>query len=70
MTKLPLVNYKTMDKLLRKLVFSAVRQKGSHVFYKHEDGKNHNTSISFRSRFSMPPYKRNIKRSGDIDRGI
>jgi predicted RNA binding protein YcfA (HicA-like mRNA interferase family) len=39
MSKLPMVNFKTMDKLLRHLGFTAVRQKGSHVFYRHADGR-------------------------------
>ena len=39
MSKLPIANFKTMDKLLRHLGFAAVRQKGSHVFYRHPDGR-------------------------------
>ena len=39
MSKLPMVNFKTMDKILRHLGFTAVRQKGSHVFYRHADGR-------------------------------
>ena len=39
MSKLPMANFKTMDKLLRQLGFAAVRQKGSHVFYRHPDGR-------------------------------
>ena len=39
MTRLPVVDFKTMDKILRKLGFTAVRQKGSHVFYRHPDGR-------------------------------
>jgi len=35
MSKLPMANFKTMDRLLRHLGFAAVRQKGSHVFYRH-----------------------------------
>ena len=34
-----MVNFKTMDKILRRLGFAAVRQKGSHVFYRHADGR-------------------------------
>jgi predicted RNA binding protein YcfA (HicA-like mRNA interferase family) len=34
-----MVNFKTMDKILRHLGFAAVRQKGSHVFYRHADGR-------------------------------
>ncbi|MCC6299791.1 MAG: type II toxin-antitoxin system HicA family toxin [Anaerolineales bacterium] len=39
MSKLPIADFKTMDKLLRQLGFIAVRQKGSHVFYRHADGR-------------------------------
>lgn len=39
MSKLPIVNYQTMEKLLLKLGFNVVRQKGSHVFYRHSDGR-------------------------------
>jgi predicted RNA binding protein YcfA (HicA-like mRNA interferase family) len=28
-----------MDKLLKRWSFSAVRQRGSHVFYRHDDGR-------------------------------
>jgi predicted RNA binding protein YcfA (HicA-like mRNA interferase family) len=39
MSRLPIVDFKTMDKLLRNLGFRAVRQKGSHIFYRHPDGR-------------------------------
>jgi predicted RNA binding protein YcfA (HicA-like mRNA interferase family) len=39
MTRLPIVDFKTMDKILRDLGFERVRQKGSHVFYRHPDGR-------------------------------
>ena len=39
MSKLPMANFKMMDKFLRHLGFTAVRQKGSHVFYRHSDGR-------------------------------
>ena len=39
MSRLPIVGFKTMDKLLRNLDFRAVWQKGSHVFYCHPDGR-------------------------------
>jgi len=34
-----MANFKTMDKLLHRLGFTAVRKKGSHVFYRHADGR-------------------------------
>lgn len=39
MSRLPIVNFKTMEKVLLRLEFQAVRQNGSHVFYKHTDGR-------------------------------
>ena len=39
MIRLPIVNFKTMEKVLLRLGFEAVRQKGSHVFYRHFDGR-------------------------------
>lgn len=39
MSKLPTANFKTMDKVLHRLGFIAVRQKGSLVFYRHADGR-------------------------------
>ena len=39
MTRLPVVNFRTMEKVLLNLEFQIVRQKGSHVFYRHEDGR-------------------------------
>ena len=39
MSRLPIVNFKIMEKVLLRLGFEAVRQKGSHVFYSHPDGR-------------------------------
>jgi len=39
MTRLPIVDAKTMEALLLKLGFVIIRQKGSHVFYRHPDGR-------------------------------
>lgn len=39
MTRLPLVDFRRMEKLLLRLGFVEVRQKGSHVFYRHPDGR-------------------------------
>ncbi|MBI4267897.1 MAG: type II toxin-antitoxin system HicA family toxin [Chloroflexi bacterium] len=39
MTRLPIVDFPTMEKVLLSLGFQAVRQKGSHVFYRHVDGR-------------------------------
>jgi predicted RNA binding protein YcfA (HicA-like mRNA interferase family) len=38
-TRLPVVDFRTLDRLLKKLGFTPVRQRGSHVFYRHSDGR-------------------------------
>jgi len=39
MTRLSIVDFATMEKVLFSLGFQSVRQKGSHVFYRHPDGR-------------------------------
>lgn len=39
MTRIPIVDFRTMEKVLLKLSFEPIRQKGSHVFYRHKDGR-------------------------------
>ncbi len=39
MSRLPIVNSKTMQDVLLRLGFAFVRQKGSHAFYRHPDGR-------------------------------
>ena len=39
MSKLQIINAKTMEKLLFLLGFKKVRQKGSHAFYRQKDGR-------------------------------
>ena len=39
MTRLPVGGFTRMDRVLLSLGFEAVRQKGSHVFYRHPDGR-------------------------------
>lgn len=39
MKRLPIVDFKTMEKVLFSVGFQAVRQKGSHIFYRHPDGR-------------------------------
>jgi predicted RNA binding protein YcfA (HicA-like mRNA interferase family) len=39
MTRLPILDAKTLERVLYNLGFERVRQKGSHVFYRHPDGK-------------------------------
>jgi len=39
LSKLKIIDAQTMEKLLFHLGFQRVRQKGSHVFYRHPDGR-------------------------------
>ena len=39
MTRLPILKPRTLEKVLYHLGFERVRQKGSHVFYRHPNGK-------------------------------
>ncbi|MCH8317830.1 MAG: type II toxin-antitoxin system HicA family toxin [Bacteroidetes bacterium] len=39
MAKLPSLKAREINKVLKKLGFELIRQKGSHVFYKHPDGR-------------------------------
>jgi len=45
MSRLTPISAKELEKKLIKLGFAPIRQKGSHVFYKHPDGRA--TSIPF-----------------------
>lgn len=39
MTSLPVIKSKDLERVLFKLGFKKIRQKGSHAFYKRDDGK-------------------------------
>jgi len=39
LTKLQIIDAKRMEKLLLQLGFEKTRQKGSHAFYRHPDGR-------------------------------
>jgi predicted RNA binding protein YcfA (HicA-like mRNA interferase family) len=39
MTRLPIINFITMEKMLISIGFKKMRQRGAHVFYKHPDGR-------------------------------
>lgn len=39
MSKLPVIDVKTFEAILFKLRFNFIRQKGSHKFYRHPDGR-------------------------------
>jgi predicted RNA binding protein YcfA (HicA-like mRNA interferase family) len=54
-----------MDLLLKRLGFVILRQKGSHVFYKHEDGRT--TTVPLHKGKDLPrPLIRKILRDIDL----
>ena len=61
MRRLPIVGFKTMEKVLFSLGFKTVRQKGSHVFYRHPDGRT-TTVPNHRGRDLARPLIREILR--------
>lgn len=65
MSRLPIIDFRIMDKLLVKLGFVAVRQKGSHVFYRHPDGRT-TTVPNHRGRDLARPLIREILREIEL----
>jgi len=64
-SKLQICNYRLMDLLLKRLGFVILRQKGSHVFYKHEDGRT--TTVPLHKGKDLPrPLIRKILRDIDL----
>jgi len=64
-SRLPLVDAKTMEQLLLRLGFEKVRQKGSHVFYRHNDGRT--TTIPHHPRRNLArPLIREILREIEL----
>ncbi|KKM10735.1 periplasmic or secreted lipoprotein [Clostridiales bacterium PH28_bin88] len=47
MSRLPVLDFHTVEKVLLHLGFVKVRQKGSHVFYRHQDGRT--TTLPYHS---------------------
>jgi predicted RNA binding protein YcfA (HicA-like mRNA interferase family) len=54
-----------MDKVLKQLGFEPVRQKGSHVFYRHQDGRT-TTVPNHRGRDLARPLIREILREIEL----
>ena len=65
MTRLPVVGFRELDKALRKLGFEPVRQKGSHVFYRHADGRT-TTAPNHPGRDISKPLLRVILREAEV----
>jgi predicted RNA binding protein YcfA (HicA-like mRNA interferase family) len=61
MSKLSLIDASSLEKLLFKLGFTKVRQKGSHAFYRHADART--TTVPFHVGKDLPrPLLREILR--------
>ena len=65
MSKLKLVDARRMEKLLFRLGFEKVRQKGSHAFYRHPDGRV-TTVPHHKGRMLARPLIREILREIEI----
>jgi predicted RNA binding protein YcfA (HicA-like mRNA interferase family) len=65
LTKLPVVGPLEMARVLAALDFEAVRQKGSHIFYRHADGRT-TTVPNHKGRDLARPLLREILREIEI----
>jgi len=65
MPPIPVINYKIIRNILLKLGFFEVRQKGSHVFFRHSDGKT-TTVPNHKGRDLAVPLVRAILREIEI----
>ena len=65
MTRLPIVTFKTMEKVLLHLGFKVCRSKGSHVFDRHPDGKT-TTLPNHQGRDLSRPLLREILREIEL----
>ena len=65
MSKLQIVDAERMEKILYYLGFNKIRQKGSHIFYKHPDGRT-TTIPHHKGRVLSRPLIREILREIEI----
>jgi len=65
MTRLPIVDFKTMEKVLFDLGFQNTRSKGAHFFYRHPDGRT-TTVPNHSGRDLSRPLTREILREIEI----
>ena len=65
MSKLQIINAKRMEKLVLLLGFEKTRQKGSHVFYRHPDGRS-TTVPHHKGRVLARPLIREILREIEV----
>lgn len=65
MSKLPVVSARDLERVLRGLGFEVVRQRDSHVFYRHPDGRT-TTIPHHRGRDIARPLLREILREIEL----
>jgi predicted RNA binding protein YcfA (HicA-like mRNA interferase family) len=65
LSRLPAIDAAAMARILINLGFAAVRQKGSHVFYRHPDGRT-TTLPHHKGRDLARPLLREILREIDL----
>ena len=65
MTRLPVLKHRMMEKVLLNLGFELIRQKGSHAFYRHPDGRT-TTVPKHKGRDLARPLIREILREIEI----
>ena len=65
MSRLPIVDFRTMEALLIRLGFAVVRQRGSHAFYRHPDGRT-TTVPNHQGRDLARPLIREILREMEL----
>ncbi len=65
MSKLPMLDFRTIEKILLYLGFIESRQKGSHVFFRHPDGRT-TTVPNHKGRDITRPLLREILREIEI----
>ncbi len=66
MSRLPMLDYKTVERLLIHLGFIQTRQRGSHVFFRHPDGRTTNVP-NHKGRDISHPLLREILREIELD---
>jgi len=65
MSRLPIISFRELERILFKLEFEVVRQKGSHVFFRHPDGRS-TTVPNHQGRDIARPLLREILREIEI----
>lgn len=65
MSRLPIIRFRELERILFKLAFEVVRQKGSHVFFRHPDGRS-TTVPNHQGRDIARPLLREILREIEI----